>query len=150
MQLFCWRPGDCCTKDGPTWDNPKLRHFYRLLNRLTAAMINENDVICLLSHEGPSKILVILPPDSNRFRLVLAGSNRLWLVSGGTCSAGVSCWRRTAKPTAQSELDRVWPTSCVPLGPICCGTYWRRCGRPCRQHVVCSHVCCKCASSLRL
>ena len=30
---------------GPTWNTPKLRHFYWLLNRLTAAMTNENDVI---------------------------------------------------------------------------------------------------------
>ena len=27
------------------WDNPKLRHFHWLLNRPTAAMTNENDVI---------------------------------------------------------------------------------------------------------
>ena len=30
---------------GPQSDNPKLRHFYWLLNRLTAAMANENEVI---------------------------------------------------------------------------------------------------------
>ena len=35
-----------CTDSGigPTWDNPKLRHFYWLLDRLTAIMTNKNDV----------------------------------------------------------------------------------------------------------
>ena len=39
--------GDCCTNGriGPTWDNPRLRHVYWLLNRLTAIMTNQHDVI---------------------------------------------------------------------------------------------------------
>ena len=34
-----------CTNSriGPAWDDPKLRHFYRLLNRLTAIVTNKNE-----------------------------------------------------------------------------------------------------------
>ena len=41
------RPGGRCTNSmvGHTLDNPKLRHLYWLLNRLTAIMTNKNDVI---------------------------------------------------------------------------------------------------------
>ena len=42
-----WNPGSRCTKiyDGPTWDNPELRDFYWLLNRLTEITTNGNYVI---------------------------------------------------------------------------------------------------------
>ena len=48
--LIHWETGGRWTKiyDGPTWDNPKLRHFYWLLNRRIAAMADENDVICVM------------------------------------------------------------------------------------------------------
>ena len=37
--------GRCTNSRDPTWDNPKLRHFYWLLNRLAAIITNKNDVI---------------------------------------------------------------------------------------------------------
>ena len=46
-----------------TWGNPKLRSFYWLLNRLTAAITKENDVIYVLTRIEPSYILVQRPPD---------------------------------------------------------------------------------------
>ena len=40
-------PLQCCTNGriGPTWDNPKLRHFYRSLSQSADLSANKNDVI---------------------------------------------------------------------------------------------------------
>ena len=50
IEIFCYLGAVAFTNStsGPMWDNPELCHLYWLLNRLTAAMANENEVINLV------------------------------------------------------------------------------------------------------
>ena len=51
------------SKIGPTWDNPKLRHFYWLLSRLTTIMTGSGPVVDRASCRAvPLRTLVAGPP----------------------------------------------------------------------------------------